>query len=190
MTTEGGAAGRVVRWDRATFEHRRDEVLEVYAEAMQVSPVAARARRQVLSGHLDRPGLTTVAAVDEQDRLVGIAYGYVGGRGQWWHDHVHAALAAALGRAQADAWLTGAFEVCELHVRPEAQRTGLGRELLDTLLHDQPSDTAVLTTPDADTRARGFYRAAGWTDLVRHLVFPGDPREFAVLGLRLHRATA
>jgi ribosomal protein S18 acetylase RimI-like enzyme len=176
---------RVVPWDRATFSARRDEVLDVYAEAMQVPPVAARARRPVIAGHVDRKGLRAVAAVDQRDSLVGIAYGYVGGRGQWWHDHVRSALVVTLGDEPARRWLDGAFEVCELHVRPAAQRSGLGRRLLDTLLEDQPSSTAVLTTPDAETRARGFYRSAGWVDLVRNLVFPGDPRPFAVLGLRL-----
>jgi ribosomal protein S18 acetylase RimI-like enzyme len=183
------STARVVSWDRDTFAARRDEVLEVYAEAMEVSPVAARARRSVLSGHLDRSGLTVVAAVDADDALVGVAYGYVGRRGQWWHDHVRAALTDALGPDAAASWLDGAFEVCELHVRPTAQRLGLGRTLLDTLLALQPARTAVLTTPDAETRARGFYRTAGWVDLARRLAFPGDPREFAVLGLRLPPAS-
>ena len=178
-------AVRVVTWDVRTFADRRDDVLEVYAEAMEVPPVTARARRGVLSSHLERTGLTAVAAVDADDRLLGVGYGYLGRRGQWWHDHVHAALVSTLGRDAADSWLAGAFEVCELHVRPEAQRRGLGRELLDRLLEAQPASTAVLTTPDAETRARSFYRAAGWVDLVRRLVFPGDPRAFAVLGLRL-----
>ena len=176
---------RVVRWDRRAFSDRRDDVLDVYAEAMGVDAVAARARRSVVAGHLDRNGLTVLAAVDDVDRLVGVAYGYLGGRGQWWHDHVHAALVQTSGREAADAWLTGSFEVCELHVRPGHQGLGLGRALLDGLLEAQTAPTAVLTTPDAETRARGFYRAAGWTDLVRALVFPGDPRRFAVLGLRL-----
>ena len=182
------ATTRVVRWSRDELAARRDDVLEVYAEAMGVEPVAARARRPVLTSHLDRKGLTAVAALDEHGTLVGVAYGYVGGRGQWWHDHVRAALLDALGPAGADDWLGSAFEVCELHVRPSAQRAGLGRRLLDTLLEDQPTRTALLTTPDAETRARGFYRAAGWVDLVRSLVFPGDPRPFAVLGLRLPAA--
>jgi ribosomal protein S18 acetylase RimI-like enzyme len=174
----------VVRWDRDAFAARRDEVLEVYAEAMGVDPVAARARRGVLAGHLDRTGLTAVAALLD-GRLVGIAYGYVGRRGQWWHDHVHAALVEQQGREAADSWLGGAFEVCELHVRPEHQAQGLGRTLLDVLLEGQHAATAVLTTPDDETRARGFYRAGGWVDLARDVVFPGDPRGFAVLGRRL-----
>jgi hypothetical protein len=30
-----------------------------------------------------------------------------------------------------------------------------------------------------------FYRGAGWVDLVRGLMFPGDARSFAVLGKKL-----
>jgi ribosomal protein S18 acetylase RimI-like enzyme len=160
---------------------RAADVLDVYAEAMRASPEVARTRHSVLTGHLDRDGFDAVAAVDDGGRLVGIAYGYRGAPGQWWHDHVRAALAPAA----AGEWLDGAFEVCELHVRPAHQGRGLGRALLDGLLAGTSAGTAVLTTPDAQTRARGFYRAAGWTDLARRLVFPGDPREFAVLGLHL-----
>ncbi len=82
-------------------------------------------------------------------------------------------------------WLRDAFEVCELHVRPGLQGTGLGRDVLLTLLSGTEAATAVLTTPDLETRARRFYRAGGWVDLVRDLRFPGDPRAFAVLGLEL-----
>jgi ribosomal protein S18 acetylase RimI-like enzyme len=177
----GATTTRIVHWGRETFARRRDDVLDVYAEAMAVPVVTARGRAPVLAGHVERAGLTAVAAVDDADALVGVAYGYLGARGQWWHDHVRAALHEEVARE----WLDGSFEVCELHVRPTAQRAGLGRALLDTLLQGQPTTTAVLTTPDAETRARSFYRAGGWVDLARHVTFPGDLRTFAVLGLRL-----
>lgn len=168
------------RWDRVELSARADEVLEVYAAAMSVPPAAARSRKGIILSHLDRRGLRAVAAL-EDDQLVGIAYGYVGEPGQWWHDQV----AASMSRLQAASWLRSAFEVCELHVRPELQGRGVGRHLLDTLLDGTGTRTAVLTTPDQETRARGFYRAGGWQDLVRGLQFPGDPRVFAVLGKRL-----
>ena len=158
----------------------------MYADAMQVPVVAARARHGVLLGHLPRRGFTATAAVDDRDCLLGVAYGYLGAPGQWWHDQVRAALTPAAART----WLDDSFEVCELHVRTAAQGLGLGRALLDGLLAAQRCRTAVLTTPDRSTRARGFYRAAGWTDLARELHFPGDPRAFAVLGLRLPGAAA
>jgi ribosomal protein S18 acetylase RimI-like enzyme len=168
-------------WDRTELGRRRDDLLDVYADAMEVSTAAARSRRPIVTAHLDRPGLRAVAATDDGGRLVGVAYGYLGEAGQWWHDQVSSALAPH----QVRRWLTGAFEVCELHVRPEWQGQGLGRSLLDRLLAGPPARSAVLTTPDRETKARAFYRGAGWVDLVRGLMFPGDPRAFAVLGKRL-----
>ena len=170
----------LVHWGRAELSARSEEVLDVYAEAMDVPRSAARGRRPVLASHLDRPGLLGVAALDG-DQLVGIAYGYRGASGQWWHDQVRHSLTAE----QAATWLADSFEVCELHVLPAHQGIGLGRALIGQLLAATPARTAVLTTPDLETRARGFYRAGGWTDLVRHLRFAGDPRTFAVLGLAL-----
>ena len=167
----------LTRWDRATLAARADDVLAVYAEAMEVPVAAAQSRRGILVSHLDRPGLRAVAA-QEKDRLVGIAYGYLGSPGQWWHDQVRHALDDAV----AERWMPGSFEVCELHVRPAHQGRGLGQALLAGLLEDTGARTAVLTTPDRDTRARRFYRAGGWVDLVTGLRFPGDPRVFAVLG--------
>lgn len=167
----------IVEWDCAQLSRHREELLDVYADAMQVSALAARARRPIVTAHLERDGLRTAAALDDSGALIGIAYGYLGEPGQWWHDQVRAALSPAL----AATWLTGAFEVCELHVRPAQQGQGIGRGLLAVLLAGPPAATAVLTTPDSETRARGFYRAGGWVELLGGLRFPGDPRAFAVL---------
>jgi GNAT superfamily N-acetyltransferase len=170
----------LVDWDRHALAGRADDVLDVYADAMQVSRSASRSRRAVLAAHLDRDGLKAVAAFDGE-RLIGISYGYQGAPGLWWHDHVR----AAMGPRLAQEWLRDAFEVCELHVRPPFQQQGIGRDLLVRLLSQTRALTAVLTTPDQETRARQFYRDGGWVDLVRDLRFPGDPRSFAVLGREL-----
>ena len=175
----------VVDLDRTQLAACQDEVLEVYAEAMEVHAEAARSRRGILASHLGCTGLRAVAAMDG-GLLVGIAYGYVGAPGQWWHDQVRAALSPPV----AASWLDGAFEVCELHVRPAYQGTGLGQRLVGQLLGGVETRTAVLTTPDRETRARRFYRCGGWVDLVRDLRFPGDPRPFAVLGLPLESAAS
>ena len=185
-----GTGPQLVELDRAAFGRLQDDVLDVYAEAMEVRADAARSRRSILATHLERDGLRAVGAfaaaaatpdASAAPRLVGIAYGYRGTSGQWWHDQVRAALDESTART----WLDGSFEVCEFHVRPALQGTGLGRALLTRLLGLTDARTAVLTTPDADTRARRFYRTAGWVDLARGLRFPGDPRVFAVLALSL-----
>ena len=174
------SGSQLVEWDRAALSTGTEQVLDVYAEAMQVPRAAARSRRSVLAAHLDRDGLRAVAALRGAE-LVGIGYGYRGAPGQWWHDHVRAALADDV----AATWLDRTFEVCELHVRPSAQGAGLGQAVLGRLLTGTGTRTALLTTPDGETRARAFYRAGGWVDLARALRFPGDPRSFAVLGLQL-----
>jgi ribosomal protein S18 acetylase RimI-like enzyme len=170
-------------WSRDEIEANIDGILDVYADAMGSSRSEARSRRSVVAGHLSRTGLRAVAAV-QGEQLVGIAYGYLGGPGQWWHDHVKAAV-REVDPDLARSWLHQAFEVCELHVRPPLHGQGVGRELLLQLLAGTDAPTAVLTTPDGETRARRFYRAGGWVELVTGLRFPGDPRSFAVLGLRL-----
>lgn len=172
---------RLECWSPADLDRRRGQVLDVYAEAMGVPRSAARGRESILRGHLGRAGLRAVAAVSDEDRLVGVGYGYRGEPGQWWHDQVSRALSAE----QVQHWLTGAFEVCELHVRPGHQGQGLGRRLLDRLLAGTGAATAVLTTPEGPTRARGFYTAGGWVELASRVRFPGDGREFAVLGRRV-----
>jgi ribosomal protein S18 acetylase RimI-like enzyme len=171
---------QLVELDRTQLGARVEEVLDVYAEAMEVPRDSARSRRSIIAAHLQRGGLRAVVALDGE-RMVGVAYGYQGRPGQWWHDQVQEALTPQ----QAQEWLDGAFEVCELHVRPALHGTGIGRDLLAALLAGLDCRTAVLTTPDVETRARRFYRDGGWVDLRRDLRFPGDPRTFAVLGLRL-----
>jgi GNAT superfamily N-acetyltransferase len=178
------AAASVVVWDADELALRAEEVLDVYAEAMAVPRPVAGSRHSILTAHSGRAGLRAVAALTGDDELVGIAYGHLGEVGQWWHDQVLTAIRRAGGDHVRRQW-TASFEVCELHVRPGWQGHGLGRQLLDQLLTPPPAPVALLTTPDQETRARGFYRAAGWVDLVRDLHFPGDPRSFAVLGLRL-----
>lgn len=182
MTSTSADRPTVAVLDRASFRARREDIIDVYAEAMGVDRAAALSRRSILAAHEDRAGLIAVAAVDSGQRLLGIAYGYLGEPGQWWHDQVELALSPS----QCRDWLAGAFEVCELHVRPALQGTGLGRSLLSSLLDLTSAPVAVLTTPDGvPTRARRFYAAGGWTELMSKLQFPGDTRTFAVLGRRL-----
>ena len=90
----------------------------------------------------------------------------------------------------AEEWLRGSFELSELHVRPAYQGRGAGRALLQTLVEGLPQQTVLLSTPEGDTRAWRLYRSLGFVDLLRHHLFPGDARPFAVLGVRLPLAAA
>jgi ribosomal protein S18 acetylase RimI-like enzyme len=168
------------RWVR---EHLH-EALAIYGAAMGYDQAVVAGRYGYAVQHTERAGFRAVGAFVEEgdgDRLVGFGYGYVVAPGQWWHDQVR----AALDRRTAKRWLPGAFEVCELHVHPDHQSRGLGRQLLHALVAGTPQEVALLSTPDADTKAFRLYHADGFVDLARGHHFPGDSRPFAILGARL-----
>ena len=70
---------------------RLDEALRIYVTAMHYPPGTARHRSPMWLEHMLRAGWLCMAAF-ESDELVGIAYGYRGAPGQWWHDEVHRGL--------------------------------------------------------------------------------------------------
>jgi ribosomal protein S18 acetylase RimI-like enzyme len=160
------------------------EALIIYGLAMGYDSGVVAGRYGYAIQHTERPGFRAVGAFAETpdgEQLVGFGYGYVTAPGQWWHDQVR----AALDRRTARRWLPDSFEVCELHVHPDHQSRGLGRRLLHALLADLPQPAALLSTPDADTKAFRLYHADGFVDLARGYHFPGDSRPFAILGVQL-----
>jgi ribosomal protein S18 acetylase RimI-like enzyme len=178
---------RLVGFTSAEFVDRLTEALRVYVTAMGYPRSAVRQRAPLWREHSYRPGWRAVGALDEFDSLLGVGYGYVGARGQWWHEEVRRGLFMA-GPHEVD-WLASYFELTELHVLPRAQGHGLGERLLRLLLADSDSDSVLLSTPELDrahpARAWRLYRRLGFVDVLRQHRFIGDPRPFAVLGRRL-----
>jgi ribosomal protein S18 acetylase RimI-like enzyme len=177
-------ATRIVELPSRWMRDHMQEALAIYGAAMGYDSSVVAGRYGYAIQHTDRPGFRAVGAFADSDsgeHLVGFGYGYLIAPGQWWHDQVR----AALDRRTAKTWLPGAFEVCELHVHPDHQSRGLGRQLLHALLAGLPHPAALLSTPDADTKAFRLYRADGFVDLARGYYFPGDARPFAILGVRL-----
>lgn len=133
--------------------------------------------RDRLPLHAERDDFVFLVA-REEDRIVGFGYGYTGAYGQWWTERV----AAALSAAQRAEWLDPPhYEVVELHVRPNAQRRGIGSALLAQLLSRQPHDRVVLSTQRGSRKARGFYKKNGWSELADVDFGPGYP-PYLVLG--------
>jgi ribosomal protein S18 acetylase RimI-like enzyme len=158
------------------------EALAIYGAAMGYDDAVVTGRYGYAIAHTERPGFRAVGAFTEDpERLVGFGYGYLVAPGQWWHDQVR----AALDRRTAKKWLPGGFEVCELHVHPDHQSRGIGRRLLHALVEGVSASAALLSTPDADTKAFRLYHEDGFVDLARGYHFPGDARPFAILGARL-----
>ena len=180
---------RVIELPTAWLREHMHEALIIYGLAMGYDSSVVAGRYGYAIQHTERPGFRAVGAFAETgagggetaEQLVGFGYGYLVAPGQWWHDQVR----AALDRRTAKKWLPDAFEVCELHVHPDHQSRGLGRRLLHALVADIPQPTALLSTPDSDTKAFRLYHADGFVDLARGYHFPGDSRPFAILGARL-----
>jgi ribosomal protein S18 acetylase RimI-like enzyme len=168
-------------WSAEQFASRVDDAMRIYARAMNYPRNAADQRAVTARRHAHNEGFACRAALLADGTLVGFGYGYTTAPGQWWHDLVRKALPEQL----AEEWLPDAFELSELHVLPEYQGHGIGREVLLDLAAGIPHAAMLLSTPDSDTRAFRMYRGLGFHDLRRRYLFPGDARPFAVLGARL-----
>jgi GNAT superfamily N-acetyltransferase len=156
-----------------------DAVYEVFCLAQGVEGPRQRAwRDEHLPHHAARSDFDFLAARASDGELAGIVYGYTGAYGQWWTDRIAAAMGA---RARA-AWLDRPhFEVVELQVRPSAQRRGVGRRLLTSLLARQPHERALLTTHEHGP-GMPFYTLLGWRRLADLRFEPGGPL-MVVMGL-------
>ena len=166
---------------------RLAEALHVYVTAMGYPHSTARHRRTLWLDHSRRPGWRAVGWFDSSGALLGIAYGYTGGPGQWWYEEVRRGLRGTA--AESRGWLRDYFELTELHVRPDAQGSGLGEGLLRSLLDGVPEGKVLLSTPEYGPRSPGrawrLYRRTGFEDVLRDHRFTGDSRPFAVLGATL-----
>ena len=189
--TAAPARPRLVPLSSVELADHLGEALDVYVAAMGYPPGTARQRRNLWLEHSRRPGWRCTGWLDPGGHLIGIAYGYSGGHGQWWFEEVRRGLAArGMSReiGQPD-WLRDYFELTELHVLPESQGGGLGEQLLRLLLAGCPARSVLLSTPELDprrpARAWRLYRRLGFSDVLRSHHFVGDPRPFAVLGRTL-----
>jgi ribosomal protein S18 acetylase RimI-like enzyme len=172
---------RIEAWTGRQFAARVDEAMRIYVRAMGYPEHTGVQRGVSARKHTGIAGFACRAALADDGTLLGFGFGYTSLPGQWWHDLVR----RALDREAAGDWLVDAFELSELHVLPECQGAGIGRRLLTSLTGELPHRAVLLSTPDTDTRAFRLYRNAGFVDLARNYLFPGDGRPFAVLGARL-----
>jgi ribosomal protein S18 acetylase RimI-like enzyme len=199
----------------AEFRSAISRFIAVYTAAMNPPERMLAGREAILERHAGNPGFHALAAVLPRGAeppqtpqwgdcpsphaplaLAGFTYGFHGVPGQWWHDTVAGALAMSSGpsrpswfsgasRTAGTGWLDNSFEVAELHVLPAHQGMGIGRELLLRLTTGRPERTAVLSTADAESRARRLYRGVGFTDLLTGFRFSGAEPPYAVMGAML-----
>lgn len=188
MTAVSPRRSNAVRFQRLSpddFRVRLREALAIYVAAMRYPTGTAEQRAPMWLTHALREGWRSVGAFDAEGTLIGIAYGYRGSPGQWWHEQVRRGLVRNRGEEIAAAWLSDYFELTEIHVRPENQGGGIGEDLLRKLLDGVPNQHVLLSTPEGPSRAWKLYRRIGFEDVLRDYHFAGDPRPFAILGQSL-----
>ena len=188
--------------DAGGFLANLDACTGVYAAAMNPPGYQLPGRYSIMERHAGYAAFRAIAVIQPSwdgaagdgpagngpaasGALVGFAYGFHGEGGQWWHDLVYLAVANTLGRQAADQWLADSFEIAEVHVLPRHQGQGTGLAMMQRLAAGRPEQTAVLSTMDADTRARRLYRGLGFTDLVTGFMFSGTEVPYAIMGAPL-----
>jgi len=179
--------------DANQFLVKLEACVAVYAEAMNPPPEQLAGRYTIMERHAGYGTFRAVAAVPgggltagrPVPQLAGFAYGFHGAGGQWWHDLVSHAAAIMLGASAADDWFGDSLEIAEVHVLPRYQGRGTGLAMLLRLTDGRPERAAVLSTMDADTRARRLYHGLGFTDLLTGFAFPGTDLPYAIMGAPL-----
>ncbi|MFJ9058974.1 GNAT family N-acetyltransferase [Streptomyces sp. NPDC102409] len=142
-----------------------DGIRRVYADVFSAPPWnedrSAGARyTERLAADAGRPGFTAALALDG-DTVNGFATAWTTPRA-FPSDRSYGHVAEALGPDRTEAWLSGAVEVDELAVAPDARGTGLGADLLAAVTRAAPDGRCwLLTSAGAEATLR-FYRRAGW----------------------------
>ncbi|MFD6281921.1 GNAT family N-acetyltransferase [Streptomyces sp. NPDC060209] len=160
---------------------RVDEALAVQALAFGLTQDEIDVRRHIVLRHLDHPQALAFGAVAADGRLVGFVYGLPNNRTHWWSTVVEPYLRAT----GSEGWLDDSFVITELHVHPEFQQRGIGRSLITTITDGVDLPRSILSAIDTDSPARGLYRALGYQDLARQVLFPSAPKPYAVMGAPL-----
>ncbi|WP_455359304.1 GNAT family N-acetyltransferase [Streptomyces sp. SYSU K21746] len=160
---------------------RVDEALAVQALAFGLSADEMGVRRHIVLRHLTSRGARARGATTADGRLVGFVYGMPNDRTHWWSTVVE----PYLRNAGLDDWLDDAFVITELHVHPDFQGRGIGRELITDITDTAELPRSILSAIDIESPARGLYRALGYTDLARQVHFPSAPQPYAVMGAPL-----
>lgn len=193
------------------FTAELDRLTEIYAEAMDAPAAHLPGRRALMERHatyrefraiavrpLRRPGVpgpgsdaagaalrVAAGTAAGPPPIIAFAYGFHGSPGQWWHDLVSDTLRRSGHAGLARRWLTDSFEIAEVHVQPGRQGQGIGRAMMHRLTAGRPERTAVLSTPEGESRASRLYHGLGFTALLAQFRFPGAEQPYAIMGAAL-----
>lgn len=158
--------------------------IAVYGDAFAEPPYSdldrgREVRARIRDTHRYRKGFRFLIAESADGEVCGMAYGYHGEDGQWWHD----AVVRWVGPRVAAVWLSDAYEVVEVAVAPDAQGRGVGSALVNALLDGLTERTAVLSTR-TDSRAHELYARLGF-EYLAEMTFTAGGWPFYIMGRRL-----
>ncbi|MFG3494539.1 GNAT family N-acetyltransferase [Streptomyces sp. NPDC047928] len=157
---------------------RVDDALAVQALAFGLTEGEIAVRHHIVLRHLRCRGARAYGATTPTGRLVGFVYGMPNDRTHWWSTVVQPYLV----RGGHDSWLDDSFVITELHVHPDHQGRGIGRELITTITDTADEPRSILSAIDTESPARKLYRKLGYVDLARQVHFPSASRPYAVMG--------
>ncbi|WP_420098996.1 GNAT family N-acetyltransferase [Corynebacterium sp.] len=184
------------------YVRRIDQLVDIHLRAMGYPPETFLPRRQLWLSNAGKEGFSCVVALTHPPRstpdpgsslhhAVGVAYGFPGDRDGWWYREVRRGLlSSGLTADAADARLADYDEISEVHVHPDYQGHGIGRQMLSALLPHLHQPVAMLSTPEVAGEANAawsLYRASGFQDVLRGFRFGSDPRPFGILALDRQR---
>ncbi len=134
-----------------------DELVALYVEVFADEPYNEGPEqvgrfRGWLNKELAEPGFSLVCAL-HHDELIGMAYGYTKGPGEWWHNATLKPPASILAGNK--------LAVMEWAVRRAHRGRGVGRQVMARLLADRPEPFATLKVNPAAV-AYDIYLRSGW----------------------------
>lgn len=153
-------ATRLDIYDSVGAEAQAHAAADVWRDAFGPIDDLSEWRETIFDRHRAREAYRLAIAADG-DGPVGLCWGYIGRRGQFWPDRV----LDRLGQV-AEHWVGGHVEFVELAVVTRARRQGVGGRLHDALLDALPQRHALLgTSSNPDDPAVRLYRSRGWARL-------------------------
>ncbi|WP_404950799.1 GNAT family N-acetyltransferase [Streptomyces sp. ARC12] len=138
-----------------------DVYTEVYADAARTAPFASADRfAEGLNHWTARPGWSCVVGYDN-DQPVGYAYGAPLPPRSRWRGGLLTAVPADVTTETG----TRTYALSELMVREPWRKTGVARQLHDTLLTARTEQRATLLVDQDHPKVHSLYRNWGWTTL-------------------------
>src|SRR3954462_14326301 len=170
------------RVDESVTDEDAGELWPVYQSVFGDQPSQEAWQEAVWDRHRVREGFRLARAYDSSGALVGFAYGYVGGSGQWWTDSARTVLEPDI----AERWLGGHFELVSVGVAQDARGRGIGRGLMHALLDDLAQDRLLrMTVSDPSDPARRLYASEGW-----QVLGPGLGEATVIMGKAVDRTSS